>query len=335
MTKLRVGLVGAGAFGTIHLLGYAKNPNCDVVAIASRTEEHAKAVSERFNIPNMYVGGDNWKNMLDKEELDIVSICTPNYLHAPIVLKAIENDCNILCEKPIAISREELSQIEEKLKNKNIIFFTSFQKRYNPVFKLLKDIIENNILGKITSVRYYFSHYGPYKSWRAISEEKWFFDSEKAGGGVLLDLGVHCIDIMRYLIGEYDKVNGISYNTSCINMQDEDNCNVLFRFKNNAIGFITASWCNEPLETVDIFGTKGYIKLDMTNKNFVSYGPRKLKKNEFLQSLLEYKPSGDIAQFSLTDHFIECIKKHTQENPNFEDGKRAVEFVLDAYSLKE
>ncbi len=316
-------------------MAYAKNPDCEIVAIASRTAEHARVVSERFNIPKVYVGRDSWKNLLDKEELDIVSICTPNYLHAPIVLKAIKNDCNILCEKPIAISREELSQIEEKLKNKNIIFFTSFQKRYNPVFKLLKDIIEKDVLGKIISARYYFSHYGPYKSWNALSLEKWFFDSKKAGGGVLLDLGVHCIDILRYLLGEYDIVNGINFNASCINMQDEDNCNVLFRFKNDALGFITASWCNEPLEMVDIFGTKGYVKLDLTNKNYVSYGPQKLKKNEFLQNLIDYKPSEDIAQYVLTDHFIECIKKNTQENPNFEDGKRAVEFELDAYSLKD
>ena len=316
-------------------MAYAKNPDCEIVAIASRTAEHARVVSERFNIPKVYVGRDSWKNLLDKEELDIVSICTPNYLHAPIVLKAIKNDCNILCEKPIAISREELSQIEEKLKNKNIIFFTSFQKRYNPVFKLLKDIIEKDVLGKIISARYYFSHYGPYKSWNALSLEKWFFDSKKAGGGVLLDLGVHCIDILRYLLGEYDIVNGINFNASCINMQDEDNCNVLFRFKNDALGFITASWCNEPLEMVDIFGTKGYVKLDLTNKNYVSYGPQKLKKNEFLQNLIDYKPSEDIAQYVLTDHFIDCIKKKSQEHPNFEDGKRAVEFVLDAYSLKE
>ena len=316
-------------------MAYAKNPDCELVAIASRTAEHAKALAERFSIPNVYVGGDSWKSLLNEEKLDIVSICTPNYLHAPIVLKAIENNCNILCEKPIAISREELSQIEENLKNKNIIFFTSFSKRYNPAFKLLKDIIENDVLGKIISLRYYFSHYGPYKSWHALSEEKWFIDSEKAGGGVLLDLGVHCIDIMRYLIGEYDTVNGINYNTSCLKMTAEDNCNVLFRFKNDALGFITASWCSNPLETVDIFGSKGYIQMDLTNKNHISWGPRKLNKNEFFKRLIEYKPSGDIAQFVLTDHFIECIKNKTQENPNFEDGKRAVEFVLDAYSLKE
>jgi UDP-N-acetylglucosamine 3-dehydrogenase len=316
-------------------MGYAKNQNCDLVAIASRTENHAKIASERFNIPNVYVGGDSWKNLIDKEELDIVSICTPNYLHAPIVLKAIEKDCNILCEKPIAISRVELSQIEEKLKYKNIIFFTSFQKRYNPVFKLLKDIIENDVLGKINLVKYYFSHYGPYKSWQALSEEKWFFDSEKAGGGVLLDLGVHCIDILRYLLEEYDKVNGINFNTSCIKMEDEDNCNVLFRFKNDTLGLISVSWCNEPSETLDIFGTKGFIKADISGRNPLSFGPRSLKRNKVIKNLLKFKPTNESAQNKLIDHFINCIQTKKQESPNFIDGKKAVEFVLEAYSFKK
>ena len=316
-------------------MGYDKNLDCELVAVASRTEEHAKMVSERFNIPNMYVGGDSWKILLEKEELDIVSICTPNYLHAPIVLKAIENDCNILCEKPIAISREELSQIEEKLKNKNIIFFTSFNKRYNPIFRLIKSVLDENILGKIASIRYFFSHYGPYKSWEAISEEKWFFDSKKAGGGVLLDLGVHCIDILRYLLGEYDKVNGINFNTSCINMEDEDNCNILFRFNNDTLGLISVSWCNEPSETLDIFGTKGFIKVDISGRNRLSFGPKSLKRNKEIKRLLKFKPTNESAQNKLIDHFINCIKTNNQENPNFEDGKRAVEFVLEAYSLKE
>ncbi|GAH72196.1 unnamed protein product, partial [marine sediment metagenome] len=231
MMTFKVGLVGAGAFGIKHLLGFSKNPDCELISIASRTEEHAKIASEKFNIPKVYAGNDSWEKMIDSEKLDVVSICTPNYLHAPIILKAIEKNCHILCEKPIAISHEELEQIEPVLNAKNLIFFTSFQKRYNPIFNLVRSAIDEGILGKITSVRYFFSHYGPYKSWKALSEEKWFFDSEKAGGGVLLDLGVHCIDILQYLLGEYDKVNGINFNTSCINMDDEDNCNVLFRFK--------------------------------------------------------------------------------------------------------
>ncbi len=332
---LKIGIVGAGGFGTIHLSGFSKNLDCELVAIASRTEEHAKAASEEFHVPKVYAGNDSWEQMIDIEKLDVVSICTPNYLHAPIILKAIEKNCHILCEKPIAISREELHQIESELASKDLIFFTSFQKRYNPIFKLIKGTIDEGILGKITLVRYYFSHYGPYKSWKALSEEKWFFDSKKAGGGVLLDLGVHCIDILRYLIGEYDKVNGINFSTSCIKMEDEDNCNVLFQFKNDASGLISVSWCSEPSETIDIFGTKGFIKIDLSGRISPSFGPKSLKRNKQIKDLLKVKPPRESAQNKLIDHFINCILTKKQESPNFRDGKKAVEFVLEAYSFKK
>jgi len=204
MEKLRVGLIGAGGFGHIHLNGYNNNKNCQLVAVAAKTYEHAKSASDKFDIPNIYIE-DEWKEMLRKEDLDIISICTPNYLHYPMTIEAIENNINILCEKPICISKDELRSIKEKLEGKNLIYFTSFQKRYNPLIPIIKDIINTKILGKLILARYYFSHYGPYKSWEAISKERWFYDSEKAGGGVLIDLGVHCIDLLRYLIENMQK----------------------------------------------------------------------------------------------------------------------------------
>ncbi|MBY8987755.1 MAG: Gfo/Idh/MocA family oxidoreductase [Candidatus Lokiarchaeota archaeon] len=332
---LKIGIVGAGGFGTIHLEGFSKNPDCELIAIASRTEEHAMAASEKFHVPKVYTGNDSWEKMIDNEVLDVISICTPNYLHAPIILKAIKKNCHILCEKPIAISREELNQIESELASKNLIFFTSFQKRYNPIFKLIKGCIDDGILGKITLIRYYFSHYGPYKSWEGLSEEKWFFDSEKAGGGVLLDLGVHCVDILRYLFGEYDKVNGINFNNSCINIEEEDNCNVLFRFNNDASGLISVSWCNEPSETIDIFGTKGFIKVNLSESESPLFGLKSLKRNKVIKELLDFKPTTESTQNKLIDHFINCILTKKQESPNFNDGKKAVEFVLEAYSFKK
>jgi len=333
MKKLRVGLIGAGGFGLIHLNGYTKNNNCQLVAVASRTNKHAKYAAEQFNIPNIYVE-DNWKEMLRKENLDIVSICTPNYLHYPITIEAIENNINILCEKPICITLDELRSIQEKLLGKDLIYFTSFQKRYNPLIPIIKEIINTKILGKIILVRYYFSHYGPYKSWQALSEEKWFFDSEKAGGGVLIDLGVHCIDLLRYLIGEYAKIDGVNLNTSCINMKDEDNCNVLFTFQNGTLGIISVSWCNEPLELIEIYGTKGYIHLDLHSKKPLVFGPKNLEKNVYIKKALSHRTSERNFQHLLIDHFINCILKSKQESPDFSDGKKAVEFVLNAYSFK-
>jgi len=333
--KLRIGLIGAGGFGLIHLTGYSINSNCQLISVSSRTIEHAKEAAEKFNIPHFYGGVDSWKKMLEKEDLDIVSICTPNYLHAPMIIKALKKNLHILCEKPICISRDELIEVKNTLANKNIIFFTSFQKRYNPQFKLIKKILDHKVLGDITLVRYFFSHYGPYKSWNALSEEKWFFDAEKAGGGVLLDLGVHCIDILRFLIDDYKEVEGINYNTSCIDMIHEDNCNVIFRFQNNTLGVISVSWCNQPSEIIEIFGTKGSIKIDLHSPKKIDICPLKLKIVPSIKKILNYKPPHNAAQNRLIDHFVNCILNSKQESPDFEDGKRAFEFVLDAYSFKE
>lgn len=333
MEKLRVGLIGAGGFGHIHLNCYTNNKNCQLVAVAAKTYEHAKSASVKFDIPSIYIK-DEWKEMLRKENLDVVSICTPNYLHYPMTIEAIENNINILCEKPICISKDELRSIEEKLAGKNLIYFTSFQKRYNPLIPIIKEIINAKILGNLILARYYFSHYGPYKSWEAISEEKWFFDSGKAGGGVLIDLGVHCIDLLRYLIGEYTKIDGMNFHTSCIKMKDEDNCNVLFTFENGAVGIISVSWCSEPCELIEIYGTEGYLHLDLHSKKPFNFSPKKLQKNEYIKKALSYKSTKSNYQQALIDHFINCVLKRKQEKPDFADGKKAVEFVLDTYSFK-
>ena len=198
---------------------------------------------------------------------------------------------------------------------------------------IVKDIVEHNVLGKITLVRFMFAHLGPYISHQALSKERWFFDSEKAGGGVLLDLGVHCIDLFRYLIDDYEKVEGITKNNSCINMKDEDNGNIMFRFKNDALGIINVSWCTPPIEFIEIFGTKGYIKLDLLAQQPFNCFPSELNENELIKKAYNCKIHNLIPHHLLIAHFIKCVLENKQDNPDFNDGKKAVEFILDAYSL--
>jgi len=333
MAKLKVGLIGAGAIGEVHLEGFKQNKHCTLVAIASRTEEHANDFAKKFDIPKTYVE-DGWQDMLNDENLDAVSICTPNYLHHPMIMKSIEKNIHILCEKPLCISQKELDSVEEALSKKTLIFFTAFHKRYISIFPIVKKIIDNNGLGDISLVRHVFAHLGPYKSHKALSKEKWFFDSKKAGGGVFLDLGVHSIDLFRYLMGDYKKIEGINSNTSCIDMKDEDNCNVLFRFQNDALGIISVSWCFPPTEFLEIFGTKGSISIDLVSDKLFNYKPESLKENSIIREAIDHKISNLPPHHILIDHFIQCVLNNKNETPNFIDGKRAVEFVLEAYALK-
>jgi len=332
--KIKVGLVGAGRFGIFHLAGYKKNENCEIIAVCSRTEESARNAAEKFNIPNVY-WGDSWKRMFEEQNLDAVSICSPNYLHAPITLLALENNCNVLCEKPIALSLKELDQIENILNTKDLIYFTSFQKRYLSIIPNVKKIIASKIFGEINLIRYFFGHYGPYSSYQPMSKQKWFIDSKMAGGGVLIDLGVHCIDLLRFLIGEFDCVEGYNFNSTCKKINDEDNCNVLFKFENGALGMITVSWCSEPSEIIEFFGTKGTLKIDLQSNSPFDFHPKKMLRNIILKEALDANYNTNmIPQHELINHFVNCILENKQESPNFYDGKRAVEFVLEAYSMK-
>ncbi|MHA1874827.1 MAG: Gfo/Idh/MocA family protein [Promethearchaeota archaeon] len=331
---LRVGLIGAGSFGYYHLSGYKKNANCDLIAVASRSEQSAKKAAEKFEIPNVY-WGDSWNQMLEDQSLDIVSICSPNYLHAPMTIMALKNNCNVICEKPIAINNHELENIENTLKKTGLIYFTSFQKRYIAVIPYIKKIIENKVLGDISLVRYFFGHHGPYTSWRASSEQKWFFDTKMAGGGVLLDLGVHCIDLLRYLIGEFTEIGGYNYNTTCKKIEDEDTCNVIFKFDNGTLGNVAVSWCSEPSEMLELFGTEGSLKIDLQSNTPFTFQPKKLRRNAYLKEALEADYNMNIIpQHELINHFVSCVLNKNQENPNFYDGKRAVEFVLESYKMK-
>ncbi len=332
--KLKIGLLGAGRFGIFHLAGYVKNKNCEIVSVASRTEESAKNAGKKFNIPHIY-WGDSWKAMLEEQELDAVSICSPNYLHGPMTIAALQNNCNVLCEKPIAISLEELKNIERLLDNKKLIYFSSFQKRYLEISPIIKKIVQENVLGNLHLVRYFFGHYGPYTSYPAMSKQKWFINSKMAGGGVLLDLGVHCIDLMRYLIGEFKTIEGYNANSVCKGISDEDVCNVLFRFEENILGIVSVSWCSEPMEIIELYGSKGTLKIDMQSKDPFNITPIKLRNSPILKKVFNTNFGTDsIPQHKLIDHFIDCVINKKQEEPNFNDGKRAVEFVLEAYKLK-
>jgi predicted dehydrogenase len=138
------------------------------------------------------------------------------------------------------------------------------------------------------------------------------------------------------LIGEYSKVEGYSYNTSCKNISNEDNCNVLLRFQNNALGIITVSWCNEPFDVLEIFGTKGMLRIDLQSNDPLSFKPKTLIKNQFVKTFFDQNHAVNrIAQHLLIDHVVQCVINKKQEHPDFNDGKRAVEFVLNAYSKKD
>ncbi|MHA1299120.1 MAG: Gfo/Idh/MocA family protein [Candidatus Helarchaeota archaeon] len=332
MNKIRFGIIGAGAVGYENTSLFKQNQNVELVSVASRTEEHASEFAKKFKMEKWYT---DYKEMLEKEELDAVVICTPNNLHAEMAIAAAESGIHIFCEKPLTTSLEAADLIINAINKAKIKFMYAAHQRFFSGFNLLKEIIEKGVLGDISFVRARFTHKGPYTSWRASSKDKWFFDKNKAGGGVLLDLGIHHIDTLIWLFGAISEVTGASLGTFCKKMVWEDVASVTYKFENGTLGELEASWCALPSNIIEVHGYNGMLNVQAlsykASPNIECY-PRKLKKNELIQKLTPETFLENV-KLKMTDHFVESIIEDRDPIVSVIDGKKALEFVISAYKL--
>ncbi|MDF2531792.1 MAG: oxidoreductase domain protein [Clostridia bacterium] len=194
MTKFRVGIIGSGNIAeTAHLPAYTKHADqVEVVALCNRTAEKAKDLAEKFNIPHWFV---NHREMLERCQLDAVSVCVPNRFHAAATVDALNAGCHVLCEKPPAINYEEAFAMYEAAKKNDRILAYNFHYRHSQEVKILKDLIYKGDFGEIYAARVQALRRRGIPGWGN------FTNKELQGGGPLIDIGIHMLDAAMYLMG--------------------------------------------------------------------------------------------------------------------------------------
>ncbi len=329
MDKIGIGIIGAGAVGYEHIQNYKTSEFVDVLAVVTRTEAHAKQAAEKFGIDSWYT---DYKELLQRDDIDAVSICTPNYLHAKQVIDTAKAGKHIICEKPLAKTIEEADKMIDAARNAKIILMNPSHQRFVPVLENIKQILD--LLGTITFVRYRFAHEGPYTHWHAISEDKWFFNTEKAGGGVLLDLGPHALDLLVWYFGEVKKVQCALLNTFEKPTKVEDNAVLLLKFKNGVIAELDVSWVsNPPFNEFQIYGTKGTIKVDIWERSPVEIMPKKLKRNKKMKELsfTDVLRQISVSKRAMMHYFIDCIRQNKEPEMAGDLGRRILQIILAGY----
>jgi predicted dehydrogenase len=194
MTKFRVGIIGSGNIAeTAHLPAYTKHADqVEVVALCNRTAEKAKDLAEKFNIPHWFV---NHREMLERCQLDAVSVCVPNRFHAAATVDALNAGCHVLCEKPPAINYEEAFAMYEAAKKNDRILAYNFHYRHSQEVKTLKDLIRKGEFGEVYAARVQALRRRGIPGWGN------FTNKELQGGGPLIDIGIHMLDAAMYLMG--------------------------------------------------------------------------------------------------------------------------------------
>lgn len=194
MKKLKVAIIGCGGIGAgRHMPSYANMDNVDIIACCDILEERAKKTAEKFDVPAYYT---DYKEVLKIEGLDAVDICTPNYLHSIIAIDALNAGINVFCEKPDAKSVEEAEKMKAAAEKSGKLLMVMRNNRYWLTSKFLKKYIEDGKMGEI-----YAAKCGWQRRRGIPGKGGWFTTKEQSGGGPLIDLGVHMIDLAIWLMG--------------------------------------------------------------------------------------------------------------------------------------
>ncbi|CAN5192965.1 Gfo/Idh/MocA family oxidoreductase [soil metagenome] len=191
---LRAGVVGLGWAGEQHLKNYLRMPNVEVKAIAGLEVDRLGQLGEQYGVSSLH---ESWEDLVARDDLDIVSVATPNHLHAPVAIAAFESGKHVLCEKPLARTGAEAEGIVRAAREAGRVLQIAFTQRERGDVQALRRHVEEGNLGKI---------YHAKATWMRRDGipgmGSWFTDKNMAGGGPLIDLGVHMIDMALFLMDE-------------------------------------------------------------------------------------------------------------------------------------
>ncbi|PLV58285.1 Gfo/Idh/MocA family protein [Thermotoga sp. KOL6] len=262
MKKLKMGVIGAGKISEVlHIPNIYFSEYAELVSIADPNEERLRYFRTKYFNLKTY---KNYEEMLKNEDVEAVVVAVPNSLHAEISLKALKSGKHVLVEKPMATSSKEAMKMIDTAKDHKKVLMVNHSQRFFPHHQKAKEIIEAGLIGEVRVVKTMFSHSGP-ENWSPNAS--WFFQKEKAFFGVLGDLGVHKIDLIRYLtnldftkcfaqMARLEKAGNV-----------EDTASAILELSNGGIATLDVNWITKGLEEnyIVVYGDKGTLKVGQTD----------------------------------------------------------------------
>ncbi|MGA8266002.1 MAG: Gfo/Idh/MocA family oxidoreductase [Ignavibacteriaceae bacterium] len=250
--KIKWGAAGCGRFtefSFIPALEFLRKSTIN--SVYSGTAARAKQVADKYGIPRHF---DNYDEFL-KSDINAVYIGSINSNHYEQVVKAAEAGKNILCEKPLAMTSAQAEEMVKVCEKNNVHLAVNYVHRFHPLIIKAKEILDSQMLGKLTSINLNFNiDIPPTNNFR--------FDPKLSGGGALRDLGTHMIDLMRFFGGEIENINGVIDNV-VYKSDVEDFSAAILKFKNSGYGTFCVSFSNKKgFNRIEILGHKGGVSID-------------------------------------------------------------------------
>ncbi|MGI5899057.1 MAG: Gfo/Idh/MocA family protein [Christensenellales bacterium] len=340
MEKIKVAIIGVGGISKAHIQSYRKNPRAELYALCDINPERLEKAGKAYGISRLFSDAEEMLAALP--ELDAVSVCTWNSAHASCTIAALNAGKHVLCEKPMSISADEAKKMQNAARESGKLLMIGFVRRFGNDAQILKSFIDKGDFGQLYYAKAAYLR-------RNGNPGGWFGDSSRSGGGPLIDLGVHVIDLVRFLMGNplpvsvygatfsklADRANILSEKAYVsADKSENDICDVedlacaMIRFDNGAVLSVETSFSLNIKQNegkIELFGTKAGAKLDPQLEIFGEW-------NDYMTNVTLAAPTAlsfDGLFDREIDHFLSCIDEGTACCAPAEDGVILME-ILDA-----
>ena len=330
--KVGVGIIGSGFVSRIHAEALKHVPDAEIVAVASKTRAHVEKFAKDFGIHKWFT---DYHELLRLDEVDVVCVGVPNYLHARVAIDAAESGKHVIMEKPLCMNLREADEMINACRKAGVKLMYAECLCFAPKYVRAKQLIDEGAIGKLYLIKQSEKHFGPHSDW--------FWDVEKCGGGVLMDMGCHAFQFMRWVcdrapvksiycqLGTYvhkDKTKG------------DDNSVAIVEFEGGIIGIAEDSWAKRGGmdDVAEFYGSDGVIYADLLKgSSLIVYSERGYGY------AVEKAPTTKGWTFAMFEeiwnygfpqemtHFIECVKEDKTPLVTGEDGKVVLEMIFAAY----
>jgi len=320
-----VALIGAGNIGRLRANLVQGTSGCRLQMVADveaeRAEELAKTTGAQWTT--------DWTSAASHPDVHIVVICTPTKFHAEAAVVALQHGKHVLCEKPLARSAREAQAAVDLADRSRLVLKTGFNYRYMAHVQKAKQLIDSGSLGQVYFVRCRYGHGG-----RPGYEKSWCSDLELSGGGVLLEQGIHILDLVRYLLGEPSRVIAVSprffWNFPAV----EDNSFLLLETESHQVAQLHVSWTQwVNLFSFEIFGKDGYLFLTGRDGHYgpqrLVWGKRQPNHGRPVEEQFDFPP--DQSWQKDWNEFLSAIDTHREPMGGAIDGLQALRLVEAAY----
>jgi len=332
MKTVRVGMIGSGFVSAIHAESLQRYPHAEIVAACSPTAANVKKFARQFGIPNTYT---DHRKLLEREDLDMVVVGIPNDLHCQVAVDAAAAGKHIVMEKPLCLNLAEADRMIAACRKANVKLMYAEELCFTPKYVRLKKLLDSGALGTPTLIKQSEKHDGPHAPH--------FWDVNRSGGGVTMDMGCHAVEFFRWMLGRPPIKSVYAQMSTQVHTdktKGEDNAILIVEFENGVIGLAEESWTKPGGmdDRAEVHGSKGVAYADLLHGNALTAysaggydyavekgGSTKGWSFPIYEEAYNYGFHGEMA------HFVDCVRLDLKPEVTGDDARIVLEVLFAAY----